>query len=323
MKPALRKITLTILCSMFYVLCSTNSVHAQVSLVVSPPRYDATVNPGETIQKTIKLTNNSEDSTLTLQAIVTDFIVQDDAGTPVPVQNSVSGRYLASPWFTLSQEELTLEPKQTDTITVLITIPNDALPGGHYAGVFFQSVANNQDTGTASLLTAQVGSLFGITVDGNITYDAFVKDFSADTFINEYGPIEFTAIVENQSDTHIRPISSITIHDMLGRKLDTISLKELNIFPYTSRTLESTWDMTWGLGRYTATLDVSYGPGLVTNRTIYFWIMPYRIIIAVLVILMVLLASYISIKRHLTHRTDDRDNEIDSLQRRIAELENK
>ena len=295
---------------------------AEVSLVVSPPRYDQTVDAGQTIQKTIKVTNSSEDAALTLSATIKDFIVTDDAGTPVPVEQSVSGRYLASPWFTLDQDELTLLPKETRTITALITVPADALPGGHYAGVFFESVSNQDASGTASLLTSKVGSLFGITVSGDLAYDALITKFSAKNLINEYGPIEFTALVENQSDTHIRPVSSIIIHDMLGRELDSVPLDELNIFPYTSRTLEGIWDTTWGLGRYTATLELSYGPGLVADRTIYFWMLPYRIIIAILVIILVVVATTISIRRHLIHRTDGRDQEIDSLQRRIAELEN-
>ncbi|RLB04956.1 MAG: hypothetical protein DRG59_09625 [Deltaproteobacteria bacterium] len=319
----LPKITLSSLFAICYLLFAITPAHAEVSLVVSPPRYDATIDPGETIQKTIKVTNNSEDQIVSLQANITDFIVQDDAGTPIPVEDTQSGRYLASPWFTLDSEGLILQPKESKQLTVLITVPNDALPGGHYAGVFFRSITNDKTAGTASSLIGQVGSLFGITVNGDITYDALVKDFSTKSFVSEYGPIEFSAIVENQSDTHIRPLSTITIHDMLGRKLDSITLEELNIFPYTSRTLNGIWDTTWGLGRYTATIDVSYGPGLVADRTIYFWIMPYRIILAIIIIILVLLASYISIRRHILHRTDGRDEEIDSLQRRIAELENK
>ena len=33
--------------------------------------------------------------------------------------------------------ELVLAPKETTQMVVLINVPKDALPGGHYAGVFF------------------------------------------------------------------------------------------------------------------------------------------------------------------------------------------
>lgn len=315
----------------FSFLLAPLSVHAQtaipsqdkISIIVSPPRYDATVNPGETIQKTIKVTNPSETDPLTLTASITDFIVQDDAGTPVKVTEASSGRYLASPWFTLDTPTLTLGPRESGQVTAVITIPADALPGGHYAGVFFEPVNLASNIGSASYLSAQVGSLFGLTVAGDISYDALIKDFKVGSRLYEYGPVDFSATVENQSDTHIRPKSKIVIKNMLGQQLDELILEELNIFPFTARSLSGQWETTWGFGRYTATLEVSYGPGLQTARTLYFWLIPYRILAAIFILLLVLLVAYISIRRHLVHRADSRDREIDELKRKIIELENR
>lgn len=300
------------------------SVKAQdLSLVVSPPRIDIEGKPGETLQQTIKITNNSEDKPLILKAFPIDFVVLDDLGTPVKVTESASGRYLASPWFTLEQSELTLAPKQTTQLVVLINIPKDALPGGHYAGVFFEPVESKGLKQTVSYTSTQVGSLFGITIAGDLKYDALIKDFSTSSNLFEFGPINFKAVIENQSDTHIRPSSSITIHDMIGRKLADVPLSQINIFPFTSRTLEGAWDNIWGFGRYTATLTSTYGPGLVASRTIYFWIMPYRLIAAVVVILLVLLTIMMVVKRHLKSREDHRDDEIEELKRKIVEMENR
>src|SRR3989339_538662 len=297
--------------------------HAQeVSLVVSPPRIDITANPGETIQKTIKITNDSADRELILQARTFDFIVQDNLGTPIRVTETASGRYLASPWLTLERSELVIPPKSTTQLVAIITIPQDALPGGHYAGVFFEPVTNRGGKNTVSYTTTQVGSLFGITIAGDIKYDALVKSFQTKLNFNEFGPIDFTAELENQSDTHIRPTTKIVIHDMLGRQLTELPLDEVNIFPYTSRLLNGTWNQVWGFGRYTATLSAAYGPGLVASRTIYFWIMPYRLIAAIVVALLVLLAVFILIRRHLKSQNDHRDDEIDELKRKISELEN-
>jgi len=303
-------------------LGTASSVSADLTLVVSPPRYDADVKGGDTVQKTIKVTNPSEDTSLTLRAFVTDFIVADDAGTPIKVTESASGRYLASPWFTLDQNEFTLAPKSTGELTVLINVPDNALPGGHYAGVFFEPVVGKNQSGTASILSSQVGSLFGLTVAGDINYDLLIKDFSTSSRLSEYGPVSFTAVLENQSDTHLRPKSTVTVRDMFGRTLETITLDEVNIFPFTSRTLTGSWDTTWGLGRYTAQIEVAYGPGLTAERTLFFWLIPYRILAAILIVLLALLVIIISTRRHLAHRSDTRDTEIDELKRRIAELEN-
>lgn len=294
----------------------------EVSLVVSPPRTDLVGNPGDTLQKMVKVTNNSEQE-LILKVFVTDFIVQDDLGTPIKVTGAVSGKYLASPWFTLEKSELVLSPKETVSLVVLVNVPADALPGGHYAGVFFEPVPSRGLKKTVSYTSAQVGSLFGITIAGDLKYDALIKDFSVKTNVFEFGPIDFSATIENQSDTHIRPLANISVHNMIGRRLVDLPLDELNIFPFTARTLAGTWDTIWGLGRYTATLTATYGPGLVATRTLYFWIMPYRLIGAILVVLLLTFASFILIRRHLKHREDHRDDEIDELKRKIIEMENR
>lgn len=293
-----------------------------ISLVVSPPRTDLEIKPGETLQKTIKVTNTSE-TELILSAIPIDFIVTDDAGTPIKVTTEASGRFLASPWFTLETSELVVPPKDTTQLTVVITAPNDALPGGHYAGIFFEPKERKGEKKTVSYTTAQVGSLFALNVAGDVNYDAVIKDFSVKNYLSEFGPIDFTLTLENQSDTHITPESSITITDMLGRKAEPIKLDSVNIFPFTSRTQNARWNQIWGFGKYVATITVVYGPsGAITSRDLPFYIIPYRLIAAILVILLVILAAGISIKRHLLHRADQRDNEIDELKRKIAELEN-
>ncbi len=302
----------------------TKQISAQeLSLVVSPPNTMIDGKPGEVVQKNIKITNNSEDQELILKVHVKNFIVQDDLGTPVLVDDKVSGRYLASPWFTTEKSELVIPAKTTERLVVIITIPSDALPGGHYAGVFFEPVPARNLKSTVSYTSAQVGSLFSITIPGDIKYDALIKDFKTTNNVMEFGPVEFVANIENQSDAHISPSSNIVIHDMIGRKLTEIKLSDVNIFPFTSRNLKGTWNTTWGLGRYAATLTASYGPGLVASRTMYFWIMPYKLIAALLVVLMVLLVVIISIRRHLAHRQDNRDEEIDALKRKIVEMENK
>ena len=306
------------------IVLPPKALAADVSLVVSPPRFDVAGNPGETIQKIIKVTNNSATQTLNLKAFVKDFIVQDDMGTPVPVSVTASGRYFASPWFTLDRSSLTIPPKSEDQLIVLIQVPRDALPGGHYAGVFFQPVPEGGLKTTVSYTASQVGSLFGITVAGNVKYNAIIKDFSVGKNLYEFGPVDFQATIENQSDTHISPKADVKVYDMLGRQLTDLSLDSVNIFPFTSRTIAGRWETVWGLGRYTATLTAAYGPnGAVATRTILFWILPYKLMTALGVILLVLIAVFILIRRHILHREDKRDDEIDELKRKIVELENK
>lgn len=323
MKLSLPHLLSTTVLALSFALFSTPASAQDISLVVSPPNTLIESKVGEAIQKTVKITNNSETQELNLKVHIKNFIVQDDLGTPILVNDDTAGKYMASTWFTMENDMLTIPAKTTSQLAVVITIPEDALPGGHYAGVFFEPVPTKNAKSTVSYTSTQVGSLFSINIPGDIKYDALIKQFKTNKDVFEFGPVEFSATIENQSDTHISPTSSITIHDMIGRKLEEIKLDNVNIFPYTARTLKAKWENVWGLGRYSATLNISYGPELFATRTMYFWIMPYRLITTILIVFMVLVVLFISIRRHMIHRSDNRDAEIDELKRKIAEIENK
>ena len=313
------KLVLTIV--VWLLMFSPTSAHAS-SLIVSPPRLDISAKAGDILQQVVKITNQSN-APVSLSAKVSDFLVADDNGTPIQITTAASGRYLASPWFSLDKPELTLAAGQTTQVIAVIEIPKDALPGGHYAGVFFIPLTKSKLDTTGAIVTPQIGSLFDITIAGDIKYDALIKDFSVKDYLSEFGPINFSATVINQSDTHIHPTSKITIHDMIGRQLAQIPLDGVNIFPFAGRTLTGKWNQIWGVGRYTATLSLAYGPGLVTSRDLTFWIMPYRLLAAILVVLLVILAVFILVRRHLKHQEDHRDEEIDDLKRKIIEMENR
>lgn len=297
-------------------------VHADVALVVSPPSFDIEVKPGETIQKTIKITNSNKQSPIDLKVGVSDFIVEDDQGTPIIVNPEASGKYLASPWFSLESERLTLEKEETKTLSVVISVPEDALPGGHYSLIYFSPLESDKPVSTGPSIESNIGSLFSLTIAGDIKYDALIKEFDASQRLYEYGPIDFTATLENQSDTHITPIGKIVIKNMLGREVGELTLDKTNIFPFMARSFTAKWDQIWGLGRYSAELIFTYGSGSVASRVIEFWILPYRLLAAIAILLLALLGITISVRRHLKHKGDKRDGEIDELKRRIVELEN-
>ncbi len=315
---------ITILTLSFFILNSTKPVKGQVSLVVSPPHVDLKLNPGDTAQQAIKITNQT-DSPITVKLSVQDFIVQDNKGTPVKVSQDEAGRYLASPWFHLDRTQFSIQPQKTEVVTVLITTPKDALPGGHYAAVYVEPQLGHKPKTTGPKIVSEVGSLFSITINGDIKYDALIHNFKTQKRFLEFGPVNFSAEIENLSDTHISPQTSITIKNMLGKPLATLNPDKVNIFPFTSRTIHATWEQVWGLGKYEATLTVPFGPGKVATSTIFFWIIPWRLILAILVLILTFIATYILVRRHLKHKREtlNKEEEIDQLKRRIAELENK
>ncbi|PWU22795.1 hypothetical protein C5B42_05100 [Candidatus Cerribacteria bacterium 'Amazon FNV 2010 28 9'] len=297
-----------------------------VSTTAIPTRLEVSANPGDVIQKTIKV-HNETDQTEFFETTAEDFIVQTDGKTPIPVTEQISARYSLASWITVSPTRFTLPAHQTQTLDVLIQVPKNALPGGHYAMILHAPPSGGLVGNDALLpqsdssVAPKVGTLVYLTVNGPIHEEAFIKNVTAPN-VNEFGPVAIKYDVENRSDVHISPEATITVTDMLGHTVDKINVESKNIFPFTSRDFEATYNHYWGLGRYTANISVPYGShGNVTNSSISFWIIPYRIIAGIAVIIAALLAITIAIRRHLLHRHDDKSKEIELLKERIDELE--
>lgn len=302
----------------------------QVTLTAIPPRLgednSIRLKPGEKTQVTLRVRNSSSNP-ITINTKALDFIVGEDGTTPIPVSDSVSNRWSLAKWLTVTPTIQTIQPEQTVGVAVLIEIPDDALPGGHYAmithspgsGTAPETTVTQNDSNAA--VSQEVGTLLYVIVDGAINEQAFIRDFSFTKF-SEFGPVPYNFTLENESDIHIKPQMGINIYNIIGQKVATLQPESKNIFPLTSRAFSGKWDQIWGTGYYRAELTASYGvQGNVTIAKTSFWLLPLKLIIAAIIMLLVLIAMIISIRRHILHRRDDRTQKIKILEDRLKQLE--
>ncbi len=312
---------------------SPGSVMAQaelapnIRLTAIPPRLgeDNTllVKPGEKKQISLRVQNASQQP-VTISTFAQDFIVEDGQ-TPIPVTDEVSNRWSLASWMVVAPNNQVIQPGQTVGVNALIEVPEDALPGGHYAMVVHQPVAPGSavvdENSSASSISQQVGTLVYVVVDGPINYEAFVRGFTAPQF-TEYGPIPFSFTLDNRSDVHIRPQANIEIHDLLNRRVENLTVDTKNVFPFTSRLFEAEWPQTWGWGYYRAKLTVAFGDqGQIITDTISFWFFPVKLVIAGVIGLLSLLAAGIAVRRHLLHRSNDEQQKIALLEERLRKME--
>lgn len=267
------------------------SALAQSALGLSaiPPRLEITVKPGQSVTKTIKVRNESKVEK-TISTMVKDFIVVDDSGTPVQVDSKdISNRWAASTWVQVSSDKLKLKPGETKSLSLTVIAPQDALPGGHYAMVLHSPNNDTVLSETGAVIQTNVGTLVYITIPGDINESANIKDFSAPNF-SEYGPIPFKAVITNLSDIHIAPMANILVTNFLGLKTANLALDSINIFPYTSREFTASLNKQLLLGRFKAHLTAAYGTaGQIASATIFFWVIPYKLIITLIAIITIIL----------------------------------
>jgi hypothetical protein len=312
-----------LLVSSFLLLVSP--IHAQnfIGLSAIPPRLEIQIKPGEVLTKEIKVRNESN-----IEKVITtnikDFIVADDAGTPISLESAdTDNRWAAASWIQVSPSTLKLKPGETRSLIVSIVAPDDATAGGHYTMILHTPQNQTMLDQSGALIETNVGTLLYITVPGDIKEKALVADFSAPRFL-EYGPVNFKTIVNNLSDIHISPIGQITIKNILGLTTATLDLDRTNIFPYTSREFQNVLNKKWLFGRFQATLNAGYGTtGQALIASLFFWVIPWKLIILLIASLIIIFVIVKLAKQKRSSPPSSENGKVEELEKELENLKKK
>ena len=274
-------------------------------LTISPPIRELELPKGSANSYQMSITNRS-DRTVKLILRASPFIAAGQNGGV-----SVSDETLpeSQNWVIINPSFVILAPKEQKDINYTIAIPRNAEPGGFYFAVTALLAGKSQVSGnlaninTGTAVDLNVASLNLITIEGPVEYNAQVAEFSTPKALFEYGPVPFTSRILNLSNVHIKPILEINIKNTLGfEKPQTVHLQMQNILPQAKRKYEDQLGGKWHFGRYSATLNGLYGDGRMLNYTLFFWILPWKIITAVVLAIVIIILLITSIRRQLNDK---------------------
>ena len=145
----------------------------------------------------------------------------------------------------------------------------------------------------------------------------FAKPFS------EFGPISVETDVLNRGDYHIRPKGVLALINPFGSVVSQEKIKEENIFPDTVRTFKSEIGKKWMLGRYKLALTAAYGDqGQSITRSLYIWVIPWRIILIFILGLILLTVIIKNIKKRSKNINEKMVKELEYEKQEIEELKN-
>ena len=271
------------------------------ALEIAPPVVTLTLKPGQTITTQISLRDVS-DGPLLVTGEINDFVANEESedGAPRILMNDDAATednpYSMRSWID-PLKEILLEPQEVQNLPVTIRVPDNASPGGYFGVVRFTATAPELE-GQGVSLSASLGSLLLITVSGDAKESMEIVDFniSKDNKVGSFfesAPIEFSQRLKNTGNIHLKPAGQVAVTDMFGKKVAAvnINLPPGNVLPNSIRKFtqpldESVIGNKQLFGRYTATLTVNYGSGnQPITQTVTFWVVPYKLIGAGIVLL--------------------------------------
>ncbi len=288
------------------------------ALEIAPPVINLTANPGQTIVTQISLRDISSGSLL-VNGQVNDFVAGGEDGTPKILleDDGQANPYSLKGWVA-PLPELLLKPKQIKNLPVTIRVPANAAPGGYYGVIRFTATAPELK-GTGVSLSASLGSLILIRVNGDVKESMAIEEFSVNHngktgSVFEATPLEFIQRIKNNGNIHEQPAGQVVITDMFGKKVAAvnINLPPRNVLPQSIRKFNQPLDSSvignkQLFGRYTAELRVTYGDSRkVVTSSLTFWVIPYTLIgigIALLVGGFIALRTFVKrYNRHIISR---------------------
>ncbi|MDB5164296.1 MAG: hypothetical protein JWS12_914 [Candidatus Saccharibacteria bacterium] len=279
---------------------------------ISPVRQELSLAPGTS--RTVEIAvENITSAPITAHAIVNDFVADSsekgepklvlDTSTP-PGSTSFRGLVKSIP-------DLTLAVKERKIIKVSLTVPPNGASGGYYGAIRFAPVSTDNQNQVS--LSASVGTLYLITVPGNITEKLGIESLS----VSRHGkagsffltsPDNVSVRLKNTGNIHVKPFGKIAIKNSQGKSVSDVEVNPAptqdargNVLPNSIRRFDTAVKSHFGLGHYSVTANIAYGSSgsaLLSAKT-SFWIVPLWLIITVgvLLVLIILVIVFLLFRR--------------------------
>lgn len=265
------------------------------AVAIGPTVFDFSADPGQSVDASLTIRNDeAQPRSYFLQ--IQKFVPKGEYGQQefLPLSDTAG---LPS-WIYLSMPAVTLNPGQSLNVPFAVRIPQEATPGSYYAALFVSGQAEGSGGGSGTGLTARVGALVFLTVQGALTERVNLVDFqrTSDGVLSHL-PVAFALTLRNEGNAHMTPEGSLEIRNLLGGRVHTVTINEQRgkVLPASSRRLVMEWAKVspkegsgflhevreewsnFGLGMYRAELKLTTRGVTGDAPQLYFWVLPWRL----------------------------------------------
>jgi len=295
-----------------------------INLTLSPVTLQLDTKPGDESTAEIRIRNNSTQ----IEPLKVSFATFNfnDRTQQVDLNQNDTGEHME--WISVDRETLSVNPSEWETVKVRFSPPESGALSYYYAVIFSRESQQNPEDATTAI-TGAPAVLVLTNVDSPLAKrELQVDSFSVPKFWIEFLPQTFILRIKNTGNTHVKPLGNIFIDGQGKKDLAVLSVNEKNslVLPNTARDFTISWDdgfpvhkdktdkdqvvkdeegqvvreLKWDfsqvdrfrIGKYTAHLLLVYDNGerdIPIESFVSFWVIPWRICLATLVVLLFVL----------------------------------
>ncbi|HJQ08985.1 MAG TPA: DUF916 domain-containing protein [Candidatus Saccharimonadales bacterium] len=279
----------SVLCGVFGEAWQSNVYAAQTAQVggnalkVSPVRQDIAMDPGTKKTVTVYIQNLTSQPA-TLHVAINDFMApNDESGKP----NIILDEDKYAPSHSLKRyvrpvPDFPIKANETKPIELTVDVPQGAAGGGYYGAVRFEPVGRAGEENIN--LSASVGSLILLKVNGNVREELTVKSFDvrqkdkAGSFFTSKNDLKAVVRFNNEGNVHVSPFGKIILKKW-GKEVSSQEINNVkplaSILPDSVRRFDVSLDKVGSFGKYTVEGNFGYGStGQLLTASSTFYVIP-------------------------------------------------
>ena len=285
---------------------TTTSSNNKNDFVLEPGRVEIFANPGESIDKSITITNRAS-SKVSFKIEIEDFVGSNDKDKPVVLLGNERSPYSFKDNIVPEINDFTLESNESITVPIKVNVPINAQPGGFYTSIL---VSNKPSVDLAdktsgvegkTKIISRIGTLFFIRVNGVAEENGLLDDLQVIKPTNkDSDTYKFNILFKNNGNIYLVPFGWITVTNIFGKTIGKIPVDAYFSMPKSLRYREIEWQASSLIGRFKASIELNrgYGSDLVDTKTVVFWVIPWKLMITILsIILVIVLGLYYFFKK--------------------------
>jgi hypothetical protein len=250
---------------------------------------ERSLDPGQVVTEHLAVRNFSDGAVAFALKAADGYLTDKGRFNMLPSdRTSVDG----GTWIAV-QEKVTVGAKQTTVVPFTITVPRDARPGDHPAGI----AATITATGGQVAVESRVGFRVMMRVNGTLTAAVAVDNLTAD-YRHSWNPFSAGSIrlrytTTNDGNVAVTGAGRVTIAELFGLRERDARADVEEMLPGGSRAVDRRVGGVWALGRLRTSVEVT--PAVTggaaadaaiqrDSATVTVWVLPWpQLVLAVVV----------------------------------------
>jgi len=285
---------------------TTDTPIVKNDFILEPGKVEIFANPGESVTKSITITNRAA-SRVSFKIEIEDFIGSNDQDMPVVLLGDEKSPYSFKDNLIPEITAFSVGSNESITIPIKINIPQNAQPGGFYTSVLVSNAPSVDSESQSTVvegktkIISRVGTLFFIRVNGVAKESGSLEDLKVVSPVSDNSNLyKFNILFENDGNVHLVPYGWITVTDTFGKSITKLPVDAYFALPQSIRYREVDWNAPFLFGKYTASVELNrgYGSNLIDTKKVTFWVIPWKIAtIALSSLLVIFIAFYLFFKK--------------------------